>query len=109
MASWREEPPGSGWWRKQIWHQGRPIKLTFTGNKAEADIYEARRRIELGALAPVTNESVFDFEHFCVERYQPHAKATLRASTWSVRKFQLENLLLHFGRVKLPKLREPEI
>jgi hypothetical protein len=109
MASWREEPRGSGRWRKQIWHLGRPIKLTFTGSKADADLYEARRRIELGAIDPATSESVFDFEHYCAERYRPHAQATLRPSTWSVRKFQLENLLLHFGRVKLPKLREPEI
>ena len=109
MAAWREEPPGSRRWRKQIWHLGRPIKLTFTGSKADADLFEARRRIELGALDPATSRSVYDFEHFCAERYKPHAQATLRASTWGVRKFQLENLLLHFGRVKLPKLREPEV
>jgi integrase len=109
MAEWREEPPGSGRWRKQIWNLGRPIKLTFRGSKADAQQYEARRRIELGAIDPATSESVFDFEHYCAERYRPHAQATLRPSTWSVRKFQLENLLLHFGRVKLPKLREPEI
>jgi integrase len=109
MAAWREEPPRSGRWRKQLWHLGRPVTLTFKGTKAEAELYEAKRRLELGAVGLVSRESVLDFESFCAEKYKPHAKATLRASTWSVRKFQLENLLLHFGRVTLPKLTEPEI
>lgn len=109
MAAWREEPPKSGRWRKQIWHLGRPITLTFAGTKGEADLYEAKRRIELGAVETVSSGSVLDYETYCADRYKPHAKATLRSSTWGVRKFQLENLLLHFGRVKLPKLNEPEI
>ena len=109
MGVWREEPPGSGRWRTQLWLSGRPIKLTFHGTKAGAEEYEARRRLELGALGPQTRESVYAFEPFCAERYKPHAKATLRASTYKVRRFQLENLILHFGKVKLPKLTEPVI
>ena len=107
--AWKESPPGSGRWRKQMWHLGRPIQLTCHGTKAEAELYEARKRIELGAVEAPTRENVFVFENFCAERYKPHAKATLRESTYKVRRFQLENLCLHFGRVKLPKLTEPVI
>jgi|HubBroStandDraft_1064217.scaffolds.fasta_scaffold06429_5 hypothetical protein len=105
MAKWREDPPGSSRWRKQLWVHGQPHQLTFKGAKADAELHEAQRRIELGAVTARANgTSVYAFEDFCASQYKPWAKAHLRESTYKVRHFQLENLILHFGRLKLPKL-----
>lgn len=107
--AWREDPPNSGRWRKQLWVNGRPHQLTCKGTKAEAETYEAKRRIELGAVDPQTSGSVLAFERFSANHYRPHAQAVLRKSTWKVRRFYLEHLVLHFGRMLLTKIREPQI
>jgi integrase len=109
MSKWREEPPGSGRWRKNLYVRGRSHKLTFRGTKKEAELFEAQQRIELGAALPTVQRSVLDFESYCVEIYQSAAKAALRETTWNVRRYQLNTLVLHFGRLKLTKILEPEI
>jgi integrase len=112
MGKWREEPPGSGRWRLNLYAHGTSHKLTFRGTKKEAELYEAQQRIDLGAALPTANKSVPVFESYCVEVYQPAAKIALRPSTWSVRRYQLQTLVLHFGKLKLTKIRkirEPEI
>jgi integrase len=105
MAKWNKSKTGA--WQKQIWHGGRPITLTFRGSLADANQYEAQRRIELGAVeAPTTTGSALAFEPFCVDHFKPYAKAKWRKSTYGVRKFYLEHLILHFGKVKLTKITE---
>ena len=109
MAKWREEPPGSGRWRLNLYVRGVCHKLTCHGSKKDALAYEAQRRIELGALPVTKTRSVFDFETFCVEVYKPAAKAHLRAGTWKIRTYQLARLIVHFGRMKLTKISEADI
>ena len=102
MADWIEERPGT--WRKDLWLAGKRTKLTFKGTKREAQEYEARRRIELGQTGIVSQKNVPAFETFCVETYKPHAQASLRASTWNVRRYQLSPLIEHFKLRKLTTL-----
>lgn len=109
MAKWREEPPGSGRWRLNLYVRGRCHKLTFHGTKKEALDYEAQQRLELGALPVAKTRSDLDFKSYCVEVYKPAAKASLRPGTWKVRTYQLARLLVHFGSLKLTKIGEPDI
>jgi integrase len=107
--AWREDPPRSGRWRKQISIKGVRHMLTFHGSKADTLAYEAQRRVELGQ-APAKQGTVYGFETYCADIYKPYAKSTLRASTWNnSRKYQVETLILFFGRMKLPDIHEPEI
>lgn len=103
MAEWTWDETKKAW-RKDLWVSGRRTKLTFRGSKREAQEYEARRRIELGATGVVRQKDAPAFETFCVDAYKPHAKMSLRASTWNVRRYQLEPLIEHFRLTKLTKL-----
>jgi len=82
------------------------MKLTFRGTKKEAEEYEARKRLELGITGVVRERSIPTFTDFSIETYKPHAKAHLRASTWSVRRHHLVSVIAHFGSTKLTKLDE---
>lgn len=103
MAQWKWDETREAW-RKELWISGQRTKLTFRGTKKEAQEYEARKRIELGATGVVRQKDAPAFETFCVELYKPHAKMTLRASTWNVRRYQLEPLVEHFKMTKLTRL-----
>lgn len=72
MSAWKWDPARKAW-RKDLWHAGRRVKLTFRGTKKEAEEYEARKRIELGASDVVREKDAPAFETFCVERYKPAA------------------------------------
>lgn len=96
-------------WRKDLWLNGRRTKLTVRGTKKDAEAYEARKRIELGATGVVRTSDAPGFASFCVDRYKPHAKAHLRASTWDVRRYQLENLIEFFGTTRLTKITTSQV
>ena len=89
MAEWKWDEERQAW-RQELWIGGKRTKLTFRGTKKEAEQYEARKRIELGAAPALLREKDAPaFETFCVDVYKPYAKATLRESTWNVRRYQL--------------------
>lgn len=103
MADWKWDEDRQSW-RKELWIAGKRAKLTVKGTKKEALEYEARKRIELGQTGIVSQKNAPEFEAFCVETYKPHAKTSLRASTWDVRRYQLAPLIEHFKRGKLTTL-----
>lgn len=89
-------------WRVRIWHQGKRQDWIINGSKKDAEAFEARKRVEVEAAGSLVESRVVPtFSDFCVERYKPHAKAHLRATTWSVRRYQLADLIEHFGDLKL--------
>ncbi len=100
MADWKWDAKKEAW-RKDLWIGGRRKKLTFRGSKKDANAYEARKRIELGATGVHRQKDAPTFLAFSAEHYQPHAKMTLRATTWGVRRYQLASLSAHFDTTRL--------
>lgn len=98
----REVKPGL--WKGEIWHQGRRQTITFRGSAADAKLYEAEKRIEIRAKGIIDPRTSPNFVDFCVDQYKPYAKAHVRDSTWDVRRYQLENVILFFRDVKLVRI-----
>ncbi len=103
----KETTPGV--WRGDLWHQGKRVKLTHRGSAKEAKAYEARKRLEVEKGGIVNARAVLSFEDFATNKYEPAAKLELRASTWSVRRYQMKSLKKHFGPLKLTKIDEQRI
>ncbi|MBX3232979.1 MAG: site-specific integrase [Labilithrix sp.] len=103
MAEWKWDAKKEAW-RKDLWIGGKRSKLTFRGSKKEANAYEARRRIELGATGVYLQKDAPTFVDFSVEHYKPHAKMTLRPTTWDVRRYQLASLSAHFDATRLTQI-----
>src|SRR5262245_4661986 len=103
MAEWKWDEMRQAW-RKDLWLNGKRTKLTFKGTKKEAIEHETRKRVELGATGIVRQKDAPEFVGFCVDVYKPHAKTTLRATTWDVRRYQLEPLIEHFAKTRLTRI-----
>lgn len=103
----KQERPG--YWRGDLWHQGRRTKLTFEGTAKEAKAYEARRRLEIAEKGIIRVRDVPTFEGFLTSKYEPFAKLELRKGTWNVRRYQLKPLRSHFGPLKLTQISEQYI
>lgn len=101
MPAYRKPGRGRDKWTVVIWHKGQRHDFVVTGTKADADAFEARKRVEFEANAPGEVRTALRFEDFCVYRYRPHAETHLKASTWKVRTYQIETLTEFFGKVKL--------
>jgi len=97
--SMREVKPGL--WKGEIWHQGRRQTITFRGSAADAKVFEAKKRIEIRAKGIIDPKTVPRFVDFSVDHYKPFAKGHVRDTTWNVRRYQLENVILFFGDLKL--------
>lgn len=111
MADWKWDEKRQAW-RKDLWLAGRRTKLTFKGTKRDAQAYEAQRRLELAAEPDPDSQAspaADPFALFCVDTYTPHAKATLRASTWGVRRYRLESLISFFGDTPLDEISTEQI
>jgi integrase len=99
-----------GRWRVTLWDPTakRQREWVVKGLKRDADQFEARKKLELGVRGVVAAwRAVPKFSAFCLETYQPHAVATLKASTWKrARRYQLAELIEFFGDVRLDQLSE---
>ena len=89
------------WNRPEGEEKSKPKEWIITGTKADAETFEARKRIELGEQSRSEIRTVPLFSNFCVERYTPHAKRHLKAGTWERRHYQVATLIRHFGRMKI--------
>lgn len=92
-----------------IWAQGQRHEWIVEGMKADADAFEARKRVELeaGTLSNRTAPTLFDF---CELQYKPHAEANLKASTWrNVRIYQVATLVEFFGSMRLTEIDDNSI
>ncbi len=92
---------GKNRWRVRIWWKGLRQDWIINGSKGDAEAFEARKRVEIEATNVVDQRVAPLFSTFCVDTYKPHAKAHLRATTWSARRYHLATLIDSFGRLKL--------
>lgn len=84
---------------------GKPLERTFAGKKSDAELYEARLKLDLQVQSKVESRAVPSFSTFCVREYEPHAVATLKASTWNkTRVYQVADLIRFFGPHRLDRL-----
>ena len=92
---------GKGKWRVRIWLNGKRSDWVVAGTKRDAKEFEARKRVEIGALGTMPERVAPKFSDFCLGSYAAHAKLRLKASTWSVRRYQIATLVGFFGDARL--------
>ncbi len=98
-ATYKGRRPGTR--RVVIWAKGKAHEWVVTGTKAEAEAFEARKRLELQA-DQLSARTAPTFCDFCLQKYQPYAETNLKESTWrKSRKYQVANLIEFFGSMRL--------
>jgi integrase len=92
-----------------VWSSGKQHEEIVQGTRAEAREHEARMRIELGARGTRLKQRIAPlFSVFCVEGYEPHARAHLGARTWRrERAYTVATLAEFFGPYRLDALTPP--
>lgn len=107
MPNYKARRPGRR--RVVLWAKGKRHEWIIQGGKAEADDFEARKRLELRVAGPTERRVAGTFSDLS-EEYAVHAEQHLKSSTWrKVRIYQLATLGEHFGSLRLPELGPPAI
>lgn len=103
MPVYRKPGRGPETWRVVLGSRTTRQEWIVHGTKREAETFEAQKKLEraAGGAAPRQTQAVYDFATFCAEKYWPHAKKHLRASTLKVRRYQLDTLAKFFGKHRL--------
>ncbi len=102
MPIYKGRKPGE--YRVVIWAKGKRHDFRLQCSKAEAESFEARKRLELDA-DHLNKRTAPTFSDFCLNQYKPYATTNLKPTTWaSSRKYQLSNLIEFFGAMKLTEL-----
>ncbi len=98
-----------GTFRVTVWKDGEQHEEIFEGSRRQATEHEARMRIELGAKSTRLKQRIApSFSVFCVEGFEPRARARLGARTW--RKtvcYIVATLRGFFGTYRLDALTPP--
>jgi integrase len=97
--------PGRKRYMVRVWKDGRRHnrKLPPGATKAEADLEDARLRIELDARPRGAAREVPAFSTFCLQ-YGVHAEALLAEETWRGRRLQVDMLSRHLGDYLLTEI-----
>lgn len=95
-------PKGDGKWLVRVHSRGRPVSWVVDGSKADAQMFEARKRVELAVTGPP--RSVPGFWAFCRDHYSPSAKLRLKAGWYTRQRSMLATLALFFGEEKLDRI-----
>jgi integrase len=109
MPVYPKKTRGRDKWTVTIWHRGKRQDWTITGSKADAEAFEARKRVGFEVHAPGEIRTAPSFYDFCVSRYRPHAESHLKASTWHVRTYQLATLQEFFGPMRLTRITTEDV
>lgn len=92
-------------WRVVVWHGGVRHDWIQEGTKAEAELFEAAKRIELRATDPRTaNRIAPKLSEFCKGAYRTHAMTHLKKRTWTNRTYTLASLIARLGNLKLAEI-----
>jgi integrase len=96
--------------RVTIYSRRKQHEWIVQGTRRDARRFEEDRRIELRAQAMTARRGELTFAAFTRERYNPHAVLHLAASTWeNVRKYQVADLEVHFGELRLSQIDAAQI
>lgn len=92
-------------WRVVVWHKGARHDWVQEGTKAEAELFEAAKRIELRATDPRTAGRIAPtLSDFCAGAYRTHAMRHLKRRTWTNREYTLASLMGRLGSLKLSEI-----
>lgn len=86
---------------------GKRQDWLIDGSRADALVFEARKRIEMEAGTLTEHRTSPSFEDFCVDHYAPYAEPRLKKRTWGNRKFSMKVLNVEFKNTRLTDLRRP--
>lgn len=88
-------------WTVVIHFKGQRRDFIVTGSKADAEAFEARKRVELAEQGPDALRVVPTLFEFCKSHYGPHAELRLRPTTWYKQRFLVAELVGVLGDLKL--------
>jgi hypothetical protein len=71
MSNYKGRRPGTR--RVVIWAHGKRHEWIVEGTKGDADKFEARKLLELGA-EPLSTRVAPSFSEFCKHQYRPYAE-----------------------------------
>jgi integrase len=92
-----------------IWVRGKCHEYIVVGTRAEAEAFEARKRLELDATG-LSKRVAPTFSDFCLRQYAQHAETNLKDTTWhQSRKYQVANLIEFFGALKLTAISTEDV
>lgn len=98
-------PEGQGKWRVRIWHKGQKQDWVIEGSKKDAELFQARKRVEAEQTGGLKETRVAPkFSAFCSEQYAPYAATHLKARTATNRAYTLRTLIEFFGDDKLTEI-----
>lgn len=106
MPNHKGRRPGTR--RVRIWVRGKSHEWIFEGSKADADKFEARKRIELEANDHQTRVAP-RFSELCVEKYAPFGRANLTKATWRARSNIIASLSLFFGERRMDRFEAGDV
>lgn len=92
-------------WRVVVWHRGVRHDWIQEGTKAEAELFEAAKRVELRAVDPASAGRIAPtLSEFSRGAYRTHAMRHLKKRTWTNRVYTLANLIDRLGDLKLSEI-----
>lgn len=97
MPNYKGKRPGTR--RIILWHKGSRREWVIEGSKKEADLFEAKKKLELRVQQPNERRVDARFSQLC-EEYALHAERHLKKTTWRSRTSQLASLIEFFGQTK---------
>jgi len=100
---------GKNRYEVRIWWNGKPQGKIIHGTKKEAEAYEAKRRLELEAIAPSEYRTAPGFSQFSLGAYAIHAEARLGKRTWRNRRYQVATLVEFFGNKPLDRMTAADV
>jgi integrase len=96
-------------WHVRIFHKGEAHNWIVEGSKADAEQFEARKRLDLLTADPAQQRRAPSFCDFLTTEYKPHAKLAHKASWWTKEKYLIATLNRHFGDLKLTDIHAGEV
>lgn len=95
-------------WRVVIYlGSGKREDWIIEGSKADAEAFEARKRVELEVGVSSDQRTAPTFSTYLTDHYRPFAERRLKTRTWKNRKYTLATLASNLGDLKLTELKRP--
>lgn len=101
MAIYKKTGRSEDSYRVVISYRGDRREWLVHGTRADAEAFEARKRVELERTGRQELRVVPRFCDFCVSQYRLYAEQHLKARTWSNRQYTIRTLVDHIGDLQL--------
>lgn len=97
-------------WRVVIYlGSGKREDWIVEGTKADAEAFEARKRVELEVGVSSDLRTAPTLSTYLTDHYRPYAERRLKTRTWKNRKYTLGTLASKLGDLRLTELKRPAL